>query len=67
MRFIKGAFGSSLLANAGGVVADIFEPRKRGLGIIVFSAAPLLGPVLGPVFGGLISQHAGYQWLEGFL
>ena len=67
MRFIKGSFGSSLLANAGGVVADIFEPRQRGLGIIVFSAAPLLGPVLGPVFGGLISQHAGYQWLEGFL
>ncbi|KAL8812546.1 MAG: hypothetical protein Q9200_000946 [Gallowayella weberi] len=67
MRFIKGSFGSSLLANAGGVVADIFEPRQRGLGIVVFSTAPLLGPVLGPVFGGLISQHAGFQWLEGFL
>ncbi|KAL9640120.1 MAG: hypothetical protein Q9204_000837 [Flavoplaca sp. TL-2023a] len=67
MRFIKGSFGSSLLANAGGVVADIFEPIQRGLGIIVFSASPLLGPVLGPVFGGLISQYAGYQWLEGFL
>ncbi|KAL8654962.1 MAG: hypothetical protein Q9226_003229 [Calogaya cf. arnoldii] len=67
MRFIKGSFGSSLLANAGGVVADIFEPKRRGLGIIVFFTEPLLGPVLGPVFGGLISQHAGFQWLEGFL
>ncbi|KAL8690649.1 MAG: hypothetical protein Q9218_003943, partial [Villophora microphyllina] len=67
MRFIKGSFGSSLLANAGGVVADIFEPKHRGLGIVVFSTAPLLGPVLGPVFGGLISQHAGFQWLEGYL
>jgi len=67
MRFIKGAFGSSLLANAGGVVADIFPASQRGLGIIVFSSAPLLGPVLGPVVGGFIAQNFGFQWLEGFL
>jgi MFS family permease len=67
MRFIKGAFGSSLLANAGGVVADIFPASQRGLGIIVFSSAPLLGPVLGPVVGGFIAQNFGFRWLEGFL
>lgn len=55
-----------LLAIAGGVVENSFKPRQRGLGISVFSTAPLLGPVLGTVFGGLIAQYAGFQWLEGF-
>ena len=60
-RFVKGAFGSSLLANAGGVVADIFPASKRGLGVNVFSSAPLLGPVVGPVIGGFIAQNLGFQ------
>lgn len=52
LRFLAGSFGSSPLTNAGGVVADLFSARERGLAMSVFSAAPFLGPVVGPVIGG---------------
>ena len=67
LRFLKGSFGSSLLTNAGGVVADIFPASQRGLAIVAFSSAPLLGPVLGPVIGGFLAENLGWRWMEGFL
>jgi len=67
MRFLKAAFGSSLLANAGGVVADIFPASQRGLGIVAYSSAPLLGPVLGPVMGGFDARNLGFIWMEGLV
>lgn len=51
LRFFAGAFGSSPLTNAGGVIADMFPATQRGLAMSVFAAAPFLGPVLGkPTF-----------------
>jgi MFS family permease len=47
LRFLAGAFGSSPLTNAGGVIADMFPARERGLAMSIFSAAPFMGPVLG--------------------
>ena len=47
LRFLAGAFGSSPLTNAGGVIADMFHADQRGLGMSVFAAAPFLGPVIG--------------------
>ena len=46
MRFFAGAFGSSPLTNAGGVIADMFPANQRGLAMAVFSAAPFMGPVV---------------------
>ena len=65
MSFLKAAFGSSLLTNAGGVVADIFPASQRGLGIVAYSSAPLFGSVLGPVIGGFDAQNLGFDWMEG--
>ena len=48
LRFFAGSFGSSPLTNAGGVVADLFAAKERGLAMSVFSVAPFMGPVLGP-------------------
>ena len=56
LRFFAGAFGSSPLTNAGGTIADMFEPAERGLATALFAAAPFLGPVLGPIAGG-VSGH----------
>src|SRR5438034_4219409 len=36
LRFLAGAFGSSPLTNSGGVIADMFTSRVRGLGSGVF-------------------------------
>jgi MFS family permease len=67
MRFLAGAFGSSPLTNAGGVVADIWPVRQRGIALVAFSSAPLFGPALGPIIGGFISENCGWRWVEGFL
>ncbi|KAI0100973.1 MFS general substrate transporter [Nemania sp. FL0031] len=66
-RFLAGAFGSSPLTNAGGVIADIFPDSQRGKALALFSAAPFLGPVLGPIIGGFLGAAAGWRWVMGFL
>jgi len=30
--------------------------------MMIFSAAPFLGPVLGPLIAGFINQHAWWRW-----
>jgi Major Facilitator Superfamily len=53
LRFFAGAFGSSPLTNAGGVIADMFPGRERGFAMAIFAAAPFMGPVVSikPVHG----------------
>lgn len=60
LRFIAGSFGSSPLTNAGGVIADMFPAKERGLATTIFAAAPFMGPVLGPIIGGFLGQYAGW-------
>jgi MFS family permease len=66
-RFLGGAFGSAPLSNAGGVVADLFNAKDRGLAMSVFSVAPFMGPVLGPIISGFLGQARGWVWVEGFM
>lgn len=47
LRFFAGAFGSSPLTNAGGVIADMFNKSERGLATSIFAMAPFLGPTIG--------------------
>ncbi|EKG11440.1 Major facilitator superfamily [Macrophomina phaseolina MS6] len=44
LRLLGGTFGSSPFTNAGGVIADIFNTRERGLAMCIFAAAPFMGP-----------------------
>lgn len=67
LRFFAGAFGSSPLTNAGGVIADMFSAKQRGIAMSLFAAAPFLGPVLGPIIGGFLGMGAGWRWVMGFL
>ncbi|RDA83480.1 hypothetical protein CP532_7041 [Ophiocordyceps camponoti-leonardi (nom. inval.)] len=67
LRFFAGAFGSSPLTNAGGVIADMFSAEDRGLATSVFALAPFLGPALGPIAGGFLGQAAGWRWVEGLM
>ena len=59
LRFFAGAFGSSPLTNAGGIIADMFPAAERGLAMSLFAAAPFMGPALGPVIGGFLGMNAG--------
>ncbi|KAJ5335744.1 uncharacterized protein N7506_005680 [Penicillium brevicompactum] len=68
LRFFAGSFGSSPLTNAGGVIADMFPAKKRGVAMSLFAGAPFLGPVIGPIAGGFIGMsNGGWQWVMGFL
>lgn len=67
MRMLAGLFGSSPLANAGGVIADMFDAEERGLATSLFAAAPFLGPALGPIVGGFVSESIGWRWVEGIM
>ncbi|KAF2189504.1 MFS general substrate transporter [Zopfia rhizophila CBS 207.26] len=67
LRFFGGSFGSSPLTNAGGVVADLFSAKERGLAMSVFSVAPFMGPVLGPIVGGFLGMTEGWRWVEGLM
>ncbi|KFY93871.1 hypothetical protein V500_03499 [Pseudogymnoascus sp. VKM F-4518 (FW-2643)] len=66
-RFFGGAFGSSPLTNAGGVIADMFSADDRGLAMSLFASAPFLGPCLGPITGGFLGEAFGWRWVEGYL
>lgn len=52
-RLLSGTFGSSPLANSGGVVSDLWLPKDRGLAAALYSTAPFQGPVFGPIVGNL--------------
>lgn len=67
LRFFAGAFGSSPLTNAGGVIADMFSASQRGLAMSVFAAAPFMGPTLGPIVGGFLGEAEGWRWVEGLM
>lgn len=67
LRFFAGTFGASPLTNAGGVIADMFEARQRGLGMSLFASAPFLGPVIGPIVGGFAGETIGWRWVEGIM
>lgn len=47
LRFCASAFGSSSMTNTGGVIADMFSQKERGLATGMFVTAPFLGPALG--------------------
>lgn len=66
-RFLAGCFGSSPFTNSGGVIADMFAARERGLALSAFALAPFLGPVIGPIVGGFLGMNEGWKWVMGLL
>jgi MFS family permease len=62
-RFLAGIGGSGCLTIGGGVIADLFQPDRRGLATSIYSVGPLFGPVIGPICGGFIAQRAGWRWV----
>ncbi|KAE8313817.1 MFS general substrate transporter, partial [Aspergillus transmontanensis] len=67
MRALAGTFGSSPLTNAGGVIADMFRAKERGIAMAIFAMAPFLGPSIGPIIAGFLNQSAGWRWVAGLM
>jgi MFS family permease len=67
LRFLSGAFGAAPLTNCGGVIADTFPPKERGLAITIYALVPLFAPVLGPIMGEYVAGTLGWRCLMGFM
>ncbi|EIN07969.1 MFS general substrate transporter [Punctularia strigosozonata HHB-11173 SS5] len=64
IRFLTGVFSASPLTNAGGVIADIWDPINRGAAMSTFTASVFLGPIIGPFIGGfLTTSYLTWRWI----
>lgn len=63
-RFLSGTFAASPLTNSGGVIADMWDAKTRGVALSLFSLAPFAGPALGPIVSGFIYvTGTSWRWL----
>ena len=63
LRFFSGFFGSPVVTNSGGCLADIWPQSHRSVPFALFTTGSSLGPVLGPVAGGFVSEHVNWRRL----
>ncbi|KAK5133872.1 hypothetical protein LTR08_007203 [Meristemomyces frigidus] len=62
VRFFDGLAGSAFLSVAGGTVGDMFPREKLSAPMMIYTAAPFVGPEVGPVIGGFINQYINWRW-----
>lgn len=62
-RIVQGAFAAILFALIPVVTTVAATPERRGRAMGVVMALGPLGGVAGPVVGGLLVEHASWQWI----
>ncbi|QDS71086.1 hypothetical protein FKW77_009045 [Venturia effusa] len=60
-RFFLGFFAAAPLTNTGGVLGDMFSAQQRGIAMVGYALAVLMGVPLGPIIGGILVQTQGAQ------
>ncbi|KAJ4988291.1 bicyclomycin resistance [Stagonosporopsis vannaccii] len=61
-RFFDGLAGSAFLSVAGGTVGDMFAKHELSAPMMIYSAAPFIGPEVGPLVGGFIVENTSWRW-----
>lgn len=77
-RFFDGLAGSAFLSVAGGTVGDMFArhvshhlyktetvlklEQELSAPMMVYTAAPFIGPEIGPLVGGFIVENTSWRW-----
>lgn len=61
-RFFDGLSGSAFLSVAGGTVGDMFSRENLQLPMMIYTAAPFIGPAIGPLLAGFINQYISWRW-----
>jgi DHA2 family multidrug resistance protein len=62
-RVIQGIGGGGLQPVEQAILADTFEPRKRGMAFAVYGIAVICAPTLGPTLGGWITDNYSWRWI----
>ncbi|EXJ67002.1 uncharacterized protein A1O5_09648 [Cladophialophora psammophila CBS 110553] len=61
-RFFGAVFGSAMIANAPGSIADLVSDEYRATAFSIWSIGPMNGPVVGPTIGGFVTEYLGWRW-----
>ena len=62
-RIIQGAGGGGLQPMAQAIMADSFEPQKRGQAFALYGLVAVLAPSIGPTLGGFITDNFSWRWI----
>jgi DHA2 family multidrug resistance protein len=62
-RVLQGVGGGGLQPMAQAIMADSFEPRKRGQAFAIYGLVAVLAPSLGPTIGGWITDNYSWRWI----
>jgi MFS transporter, DHA2 family, multidrug resistance protein len=62
-RIIQGAGGGGMQPMAQAIMADSFEPHKRGQAFALYGLVAVLAPSIGPTLGGWITDNFSWRWI----
>ncbi len=62
-RVLQGLGGGGLAPSEQAILADTFEPKKRGIAFAVYGMAVVLAPAIGPTLGGYITDNFSWRWI----
>jgi DHA2 family multidrug resistance protein len=62
-RVLQGLGGGGLAPSEQAILADTFEPAKRGMAFAVYGLAVVLAPAIGPTLGGYITDNFDWRWI----
>ena len=62
-RVMQGMGGGGLAPSEQAILADTFEPRKRGQAFALYGVAVVVAPAIGPTLGGWITDNYNWRWI----
>jgi DHA2 family multidrug resistance protein len=62
-RVLQGAGGGGMQPMAQAIMADSFEPHKRGQAFALYGLVVVLAPSIGPTVGGWITDNFSWRWI----
>ena len=62
-RVMQGIGGGGLAPSEQAILADTFEPAKRGQAFALYGLAVVVAPAIGPTLGGYITDNFDWRWI----
>jgi len=62
-RVLQGGGGGGMQPMAQAIMADSFEPQKRGQAFALYGLVAVLAPSIGPTLGGWITDNFSWRWI----